>query len=534
MRKLSPLALLLVTACMVGPDYEQPKLDLPSVWSQEEAAKTTAADVQHEAVQKDWWNEFKDPTLTALVEEGLKANADLALAAARVAEARAVLRLNDAQLYPNISAQANATRVGPGEESRAGATTGGKPYNDFTAAAVLDYEIDLWGKLRRASESAQAQLLSQQANRDAVRLAVASDIATGYFNLLALNAQEKVTRSTITSRKTSFDYQRKQYDVGAIDVLTFKRAEAELAAAEATLPLIEQGRIEQQHALGVLQGRAPKELIEKPLTSTQNIAALPVPPHMPSAAPSSLLQRRPDIAASEQALIAANAEIGVARAAYYPTLSLSALLGVASADIDNLLKGSAKTWQLGAGGAMPILDFGRTGANVDAAEARKEQALVSYQQTVRLAFVDVANALSAVRTSENRTQAQIRQVKANEETVRVAGLRYNAGYSTQLDQLDAQRQLFAAQLESIAAMQDRLAATVTLYKALGGGWNEPAAAKTAAPVPVAEPVPAANTSAPTAAEESAKPAENQPAAVPFKTGPSEPAPAPMPFQRARP
>ncbi len=471
MRKLSLVTALLLSACMVGPDYKAPSVELPQSWP----AQPTAADQASMQLQQDWWKQFNDPKLSALEEEGLAANTDIALAAARVAEARAILHLNEAQLYPNLSAQAGAERTSLSPTTEEGATLNGKPYNEFSVAAVLDYEIDLWGKLRRADEAARAQLLGEQANRDAVRLAVASDIATGYFNLLALNAQEAVTHDTIKARQVAYNYDEKQFKAGSIDVLSFRRAEAELAIAEAALPTIAQARIEQQNALSLLLGRSPKAMVELPVTANQSIAALPIPPHLPADAPSTLLQRRPDVSAAEQQLIAANAEIGVASADYYPTLSLSALIGLASADLDRTLRGHSRAWDIGATGTMPILDFGRTAANVDAAKARTQQALVTYQQTVRSAFVDVLNALNRIQTAAARGKAEARNVRANEETTRVAGLRYNAGYATQLDLVDAQRQLFEAQLDSIDARRDELSSTVTLYKAMGGGWQAPAA-----------------------------------------------------------
>lgn len=482
MRKLSLLSALLLSACMVGPDYQMPGFDLPESWNSAQPEATAEAT----AVQKDWWKQFNDPTLTALIEEGLKHNDDIALAAARVAEARATLRVSNADLYPSLSAEGAAQRVDASEESYAGSTRS-KPYNSFTLSAVLSYEVDLWGRIRRASESSRAQLLSEKANRDAVRLAVASDIATGYFSLIALEQQVKVTRDTVASRQASFDYQQKQYNAGAIDILTFRRAEAELATAEATLPVLEQARTEQQTALSILLGRSPKDIVGTPVLAAT--AALPTPPNMPAATPSTLLQRRPDVSAAEQQLIASNALIGVAKADYFPTLSLSALIGLSSSESDRLVQSSARAWNMGANAAMPLLNAGRTSGRVDAAEARNAQALATYQQTVRSAFGDVTNALNRIRTTEAEATAQTRKRRANEETVRVATLRYKTGYATQLDLLDAQRQLFAAQLDSIDANQRRLAATVTLYKALGGGWSDPAkpAATEEKPTPKAEP-----------------------------------------------
>lgn len=512
MRKQSSalLALLLLTACKVGPDYEAFSFTMPESWLADDVA--TRAEVP---LPTDWWQLFNDPALTALVEEGLKHNSDIALAAARVSEARATLRLNDANLYPSLGAQGGATRTSRSGESTFGGlgTSSSKPYNDFNLSAVLSYEVDLWGKLRRASEGARATLLAEKANRDAVRLAVVSDIATGYFALLALEQQVAITNDTIATRKSAFDYQNKQYDAGEVDVLTFRRAEAELAAAEATLPVLEQARTEQQHAMAILLGRSPKDIIEETVKTGTAIAALPIPPTLPTSAPSTLLERRPDVSAAEHDLIASNAAIGVAKADYFPTLSLSALIGLASTDVDRLLRSSARTWNGGATTAMPLFDFGRTSANVDIATARKEQAFITYQQTVRGAFGEVADALSRIRTSDQRSKAQTRQVDAYNETVRVAKLRYDAGYATQLDRLDAERQLFQAQLDQVSAKQQQLSATVTLYKALGGGWNTNVKA---ADIPEAKAPEKAASAKPVPAADVKKETDNIPADAPFK------------------
>ena len=512
------LSLCALTACTVGPDYLAPRPHMPAQWSTAKAAQDAEEPSSPQALA-EWWTQFNDPVLTALVEEGLRANADVALAAARVSEARAALDLADAQRYPTIGLSGDAARQKQSSETFNARLSGAKPFNTYNISAVLGYELDLWGRIRRASEAAQARLLAQQANRDAVALAVASDIATGYFNLLALREQERITERTIITRRESLTYQGKQYRAGAVDVLTFKRAEAELAAAEAVLPDLQQQVVQQQNALGILLGRSPQEIIVHIPPYTQRLTALPVPPILPADAPASLLQRRPDIAVAEQQLIAANAEIGVARAQYYPNFSLSALVGLGSLEIDRLLRSSAEAWSIGASTAMPLLDFGRTRANVEGAEARKAQAVITYQQTVRLAVADVANSLSAQQTSAAREKALRVQVQANAETQRVAQLRFNAGYATQLDLLDAQRQLYAAQLEATRARQQQLAAAVTLYKALGGGWRS---------TPEAEATP----------RSAAKPTEVMPKKAVPKDDASKAAsptlPATLPFKKARP
>lgn len=467
------LAGSMLTACSVGPDYEAPVFSLPASWPWENPTNHLVTEQTPTAISADWWQQFSDETLTSLVTEGLQHNDDLRIAAARVAEYRGLLRGSRIDQYPDLRIQGDAGRTSNSEESSlsAGFRTSSKPYNSFSLAAVLDYEIDIWGRLSSASDAAAARLFAEQANRDTVRLAVASDIAGGYFNLLALDAQIIVTENTITARDEAYDYQSKQYREGAADTLTFKQAEAELAAARAQLPILQQARYEQQTALGVLLGRQPKELAESLVKSDKIIDALPNPPALPADLPSSLLERRPDIASAEQSLIAANADISVAKADYFPRLSLSALLGLGSTEAGDLLSSSARKWSAGAALAQPLVGLLKTDANVDSALARKEQAVAQYELTVRGAFKDVLDSLSAIRTGDARIDAETAHTNARSDTLQQAQLRYQAGYSNYLEVLDAQRFLYQAQLDRITAKRDRLNASVNLYKALGGGWQ---------------------------------------------------------------
>ena len=484
MRKLTPLiAALLLSACAVGPNYEKPQFAMPDLWPWNDPQKAAdrASGEAMDTVTRDWWNQFNDPALSAMVTEGLANNADLLIAASRVSQARAALGLSEANLYPEISVQGNATRTSNSDEARFGGfTANSKPFNDFGISAVLDYELDLWGRLRRARESDRAQLLSVQANRDAVDLAVASDIATGYFNLRSLDAQIKVTKETIESRSESLRYQKTQYNVGSVNGLTFRQAEAELAAAEGQLPMLEQARLEQNNALSILLGRSPKEITEGTIAAGKTVDELPTTPIIPVELPSTLLERRPEVVSAEQALVAANADIGEAKADYFPRVSLSGLIGLGAADGDRVLRSSARKWNAGANIAGPLVDFGRRKSIVRGAEARKEEALLTYEQSVRLAFRDVLNALSAENTSALRETAQQKQITSRSEALKLAEVRYKSGYSNYLEVLDAQRFLYQAQLERIIARRDRLTAAVNVYKSLGGGWSQNGSAPKAA------------------------------------------------------
>lgn len=467
------LSATMLAGCAVGPDYQRPETDTSFQWpwQSQEKKTTTYAPKELDEVSQTWWESFNDPALTALVEEGQKNNADMLRAAANVSQARAMLTSSNADLYPSIDINGNATRTSNSREGRFGGfATNSKPFNDFGVSAVLNYELDLWGRLRRASEGARAELLATEANRDAIQLAVVSDIAMGYFNLRALDAQIDVTRQTIQSRQSAYNYQKKQFDLGSVNTLTFKQAEAELASAQASLPTLEQARVEQENALAVLLGRSPKEIVTGKIATGKSVDALPSSPMVPVNMPSTLLERRPDIMAAEQNLVAANADIGVAKADYFPRLSLGALIGLSASETDRVFRASARRWQTGATLAMPLVDFGKTRAGVESAEARKEIALADYQQTIRSSFAEVLNAISAEKTSTAREAAQSRQARSLAESVRLSELRYKSGYSNYLEVLDAQRQLYTAQLARITAKRDRLTSAVNLYKSLGGGW----------------------------------------------------------------
>lgn len=474
MRKLSLLAVLLLTSCAVGPDYKKPFFSLPERWPWQHA-ETASSEIRAENLAAaEWWKTFDDPVLTALVEEGMTYNVDLTQAAARVSQARALVTTRTADLFPSVDLQANATRTSNSREAVVvpGFNNNDKPFNNFGMTAVLNYELDLWGRIRRLNESARAQLFAAEASRDAIRLAVASEIAQSYFNLRSIDAQLEITRNTIKGRQEALRFQETQYRIGSANGLTFRQAEAELQAALATEPAIDQARVEQETALAVLLGRTPKDIVDGKIVKNKSIDALPAAPMLPKDLPSTLLERRPDIQSAEQTLIASNAEIGAAKAEYFPRVSLTALIGLSGVDADHVLRSSARRWQTAAGATLPVLDFGRRRALVQTAKANREIALSDYQQTVRVAFKDVLDSLSAQTTSANREKAQAAQVNARSETLRLAQARYDAGYSNYLEVLDAQRLLFQSQIERVVAKRDRLIAAVNLYKAMGGGWTE--------------------------------------------------------------
>lgn len=462
--------------CSLAPEFTQPETVVPQDWS-----STTLA--EGESIPTDWWHRFDDPALVGLVEEALGANTDLQLAAARVAEARALLTGREAERYPLLEVEGNASRQSLSEETATSAGPGGETFNDLQVGGVLSYELDLWGRLANASEAARARLLASAANREAIRLAVIGEVANGYFNLRALDRQIGIAERTVASRRETVVLQRARFEVGAIDELTLRQAESELAAAEAELPALQRQRALQRNALAVLLGRSPRAIVEETVAVGRPIDAFEAPASVPAGRPADLIVRRPDIAAAERELVATNAEIGVARAAFLPTISFAGLLGLQSDSGGNLFQGSAETWQIGGSLLGPLIDFGRAESLVAQAESRQRQALIAYRATVQTAFREVLDALAGLRRSEQRMQAQARQVAALRRTTELARQRYEGGISSYLEVLDAERSLFATELALAQSQRDRLQSSVNLYRALGGGWDGSLVTEAADPEP---------------------------------------------------
>ena len=460
---LTTLMVLSLGGCSLAPTVKKPEPSMPENWT---SARLSA----DEKLPLDWWRGYGDPALVTLVEEALDANNDLQLAAARVAEARALLTGQQAEQYPLLEVEGSAVRQGPSEEA-VNSAGGGQPFNDIQVGGVLSYELDLWGRLANASEAARARLLASAANREAVRLAVIGEVANGYFNLRALDRQIDIAERTVSSRRESVALQRARFEGGEINELALRQAESELAAAESELPRLRQQRSLQRNALAVLLGRDPQRIVRSDISVANTIGEMDVPASIPAGRPADLMVRRPDIAAAEQELIAANAEIGVARAAFLPRISFEGLLGLRSASGGDLFQDSASNWQLGGSLVGPLLDFGRSEALVNQAEARQRQALISYRQAIQVAFREVLDAMAGVRGAEERLEAQARQVAALRSTTKLARLRFEGGASSYLEVLDAERSLFTTELDLVETRRDQLQSTVNLYRALGGGWQ---------------------------------------------------------------
>lgn len=459
-----PALAALLAGCAVGPDYQRPAVDLPAEW-QGVPAQAVAAKSER------WWALYADPVLDRLIEEALAGNQDLALAAARVDEARAVLRIADAQFVPAVDATAQADRSRSSERSSMPLPPG-TPLERSTYRAQLNvaYEVDLWGRLRRGSEAARASLLATQAAQQTVRITLASEVARAYFGLIALDSQVEATRRSLELRSSGLALQKVRHAAGLINDFTLKQLEAEVAASRAQLPALEANRTAQELVLAVLLGRSPRAIMEGAVARGADRGEL-APPAVPEGLPSDLLLRRPDVVEAEQRLIAANARIGEARATLFPRIGLTGFLGSESAALSDLFTGPATIWQLAFGLAQPIFQGGRLFGEIEAVEARERQVLALYQRTLQETFREVRTALSAQARAREVFEAEGQRVKALTDAARLARIRYESGLLSQLEVIDAERNLLQAELNRIDALRAQRAAVADVVRALGGGWE---------------------------------------------------------------
>jgi len=457
--------LISLGGCAVWPAYQRPASELPAAWR-----GAPAQGVSTLSVGERWWTVYGDSALDALVEEAFTNNRDLALAAARVDEARALLRVADSRVVPAIDATAQRDRTRASEVSPIPLPPSAIERNSYRAQLNLSYELDLWGRLRGAGDVARAELLATQAARETVRLALGADVVRSYFTLLALDEQLDATRRSLALREDNLRLQRVRHTAGLIGDFQLRQLEAEVAAAQAQLPALERSRTAEELALALLLGRSPRAISELAVKRDSSRTE-PPPPVTPEGLPSDLLLRRPDIVQAEQRLIAANARIAVARAALFPRISLTGYLGSESTALRDLFSGPALIWQLAFGLAQPIFQGGRLFGEIEAVKAREQQALAQYQKSVQEAFREVRQALSAQTHAREIFQAEGARAAALRDTLRLARIRYENGLVSQLEVLDAERNLLAADLNRADALRAQRVAVADLVRALGGGWS---------------------------------------------------------------
>lgn len=459
-------AALMLAGCAnlnLFPAFQKPEIDTPQVWP------GLPANVQaYDHAQ--WWKVYGDAVLDSLMEEGLAHNEDIAVASARIEEAAAQLTLADVEREPTVSGTftpsiTRNTQRGPNPMPPGSHVTS----RDHVLRINASYELDLWGKLKGASTAARAELLASEAARDTVRNALTAQIAQGYFNLLALDSQLAIASKTRATRQASLKLQQLRLNGGVSSEFEVRQIEAELAAIEAQIPVLERSRKLQQNALAVLLGRSPRELVEGVVG--RGSASAPAAPVVPEGLPSELLLRRPDLREAEQKLIAANANIGVARAAYYPSISLTGYLGGESRSLADLFIGPARIFRFAVDLMQPIFGGKRIGAAVDVAKAREQQLLAQYRLAIANAFRDVQDALAAQQSAREVQAAETAHVEALRKAHTLAKLRYDNGIASQLEVLDAERNLLQAELNEVAAERDQRTAIADLFKAMGGGWQ---------------------------------------------------------------
>ncbi len=453
-RAVGIAALLLLSAsCTLGPDYKRPLIDTPLDFREAETGSSLA--------NVGWWDLFEDPVLRELIETALAENKDLLAAAWRVDEARAQLGFVKSEMWPSFTYNLSAQRISPSDQAL------GFQFDDidnFAASAGVSWEIDLWGKFRRANESARSELFATEWGRRALIVSLVSEVARAYFLLRDLDARLEIAQRTLDGRRDSTELIRNRFEGGITSELDVRQAEIEEATAAVAVPAFERQRTKVQNALSVLLGRNPG-----PIRRGMPLVEQTLPEEPPSGLPSELLQRRPDVIQTEELLHAQLARIGVAEALRWPSLSLTGLLGFQSQELSTFTSGS--TWNIGAGLVGPIFEFGKNKRRVEVEYARTEQAILGYEATVLDAFREVEDALVAIRTLRQEHEARVMQLNSAQEARRLSRARYDGGVTSYLEVLDIERSLFQSELDASRTLQEHYSAIIDLYAALGGGWE---------------------------------------------------------------
>ena len=449
MRYLLLLATLLIGGCAIGPDYVRPEADIPEAWR-------VPADEAASIANIAWWKAFGDPVLDELIETALLNNKDLRIAAARVEEFAARVGITRADAFPIIGYGANGAR---------GETTPGSGTRDLYSATLnLGWELDVWGRIRRGTEAARAELLAAEEGRRTVILTLVTAVATSYVQMRNLDRQLEIARSTLASRAESVRLFEIKLRGGVISELELAQVRSEYEQAAVRVPALERQIALQENALSILLGRNPG-----PVARGKSADELRLP-EIPPGIPSDVLMQRPDVRGAEQRLIAANARIGVARAAWFPTISLTGLLGQTSSDLSDLFSSSSTVWNVGAGALGPIFEGGRIKAQIRVSEAQQRQALQEWLRAIQTAFREINDALISAEKRREELDAQERQVAALRIYSEKARTRYDEGYVSYIEVLDAERRLFDAELQYEQGRAELYAALINVYKAMGGGW----------------------------------------------------------------
>jgi multidrug efflux system outer membrane protein len=464
MRKIIALVsvAILGSGCTVGPNYKKPAANVPGTYrglAPEEAGKTDSASLG----DQKWWDVFQDEQLRSLIRTALQQNYDLRIAGARILQAQAQLGITRADQFPSVSGGAGISdqRNARGKFFPAFETSTGQ------MNVSAGWELDFWGKFRRATEAARANLLASESARQEVMLTLVANVSGAYFQLRALDLELEISKRTLSSRRESLRLTTILADRGSTSLLDVRQAEQLVFTAAAEIPSLEQQIEQEENLISILLGKNPDTVVRGQALTEQTR-----PPAVPAGLPSSLLERRPDIREAEQQLIAANAQIGVAKAAYFPQISLSGSAGLQSAALTNLFSGPSGTWDFGTSLAQPIFTAGKLRSNVRFAEAQQQATLLFYQQTIQGAFRSVSDALIAYRkTQEFRSQEEL-LFQSAQDAARLSHMRYTGGVTGYLEVLTNETNAFSAELGLVQAQLNELLALVQLYEALGGGWQQ--------------------------------------------------------------
>jgi multidrug efflux system outer membrane protein len=452
----------LLAACAVGPDYKRPEVDLPQQWRLDYPKAAEVANTK-------WWEQFGDPVLDQLIESALQENLDVRAAAARVDQFLGALSTTRSQFFPQLGYNASASR---NRASQLGATPlapGADPnYSLYQGALTASWQIDLFGRVRRQSESVQAQVFASEQGRRGVILSLVASVATSYIGLRALDRQLEIARATAQNYSDTLQLFQLRFKGGVVSQVELSQIESQYQQALATIPSIELQVAAQENLLSVLLGRNPGAI-----PRGKSIDEL-TPPAIPADLPSELLERRPDILQAEQNMVAANANIGVAKSLYFPSISVTGLLGSVSTAASDFLTGPAKTWSVAADLAGPIFTFGAISGQVQTAEAARLEAELFYRRAILTAFRETNDALTGSQKRREEAEAQAKRVIALREYARLSRMRFDNGVASYIEVLYAENELFSAELVAVNAQAERYAQLIAVYQSVGGGWVDEA------------------------------------------------------------